>query len=121
MSRAKLWAGGIGVGLALIAICLGLYQFRWPISWMFPIEHTGKGMRIAQFHKGGFTSRGEGTRQLRQFAIFFDDGFDCEASDTSFAAVFVRPSAQARISTVLPSLSCASMSMPASIVGCTSS
>jgi hypothetical protein len=42
-------------------------------------------------------------------------------SSISFAAVCARPSAQARISTVLPSLSCASMSMPASFVGCTSS
>jgi len=44
-------------------------------------------MRIARFHKGGFSSTQEGTRQLAQFAIIFEDGFQCEGTDTSLAAV----------------------------------
>ena len=63
MSKVKLY-GGIAAVLVITALlCAGVYQLRWPISWLFPIEHTGKVMRIAQFSKGGWTSRGEETRQ----------------------------------------------------------
>ena len=87
MTRFKMGAAAAGVLVVLIVGCVGVYQFRRPISYLFPTTHTGTVLRIADFHKGGWSSRNENTGQLRQFAIFFEDGFDCEASDTSFAAV----------------------------------
>jgi hypothetical protein len=70
---------------------LGLVVLAWFargfLVRLIPIEHEGEVRRIADFHKGGFSSSGEKTHQLRQFAILFDGGFDCEASDTSFAVV----------------------------------
>lgn len=86
-TRTKLRLAAVGAVVLGLLACVGAWQFRWQLSWFFPIEHTGTVMRIGQFHKGGIVGRAEGTRQLNQFAIFFDDGFDCEGTDTSFAAV----------------------------------
>lgn len=87
MSRTRLIAGGVVAVVALALGCAGAVKFRRPLSWLAPIEHTGTVMRIAEFTKGGWNARNEDTRQLRQFVIVFDDGFDCEGYDTSFAAV----------------------------------
>lgn len=87
MSRTRLIAGGIVAALLAGLACAGAVTFRRPLSWFAPIEHTGKVMRIAEFSKGGWNARSEDTRQLRQFVIVFEDGFDCEGFDTSFAAV----------------------------------
>lgn len=77
--------------LGLLALLLGLPALLWlgrkPLTRLFPIEHEGVVMRIATFNKGGMRSKSENTHQLTQFAIIFEDGFDCEGSDTSFAAV----------------------------------
>ena len=73
-----------GVFLLLV---LGLWLGRGVVARILPIEHTGEVMRIAQFHKGGVLRGEQGTRQIRQFALVFSDGFMCEGTDTSFAAV----------------------------------
>ncbi len=86
MKRRLLLAALIAAVL-LVLLGVGGVWFRRPLSWLMPIDHTGTVLRIAEFSKGGLTSRTEDTRQLRQFAIIFDDGFDCEGVDTSFAAV----------------------------------
>ena len=44
-------------------------------------------MRIGTFSKGGILRGEVDTRQIRQFALIFEDGFQCEGTDTSFAAV----------------------------------
>ena len=75
------------VVVAVLAALLLAWKGRVLLSRFMPIDHEGTVMRIASFHKGGFRSAGEGTRQLNQFAIIFEDGFDCEGTDTSFAAV----------------------------------
>jgi len=80
--KQLLWIPVALVGLAAIA-----WFTRGVWVRLIPIHHEGEVRRIADFHKGGFSSRGEKTHQLRQFAILFDDGFNCEASDTSFAVV----------------------------------
>ena len=77
----------IWIPVGLTALAIGAWMSRTFWVRMFPIHHEGEVRRIADFHKGGFSSRGEKTHQLRQFAILFTDGFDCEASDTSFAVV----------------------------------
>lgn len=85
----KLRVAGIAIA-ALIAVGVALFavwQLRTPLTWLMPIDHEGEVMRIAKFHKGGWHSGGEKTRQLQQFAIIFEDGFDCEGTDTSFAAI----------------------------------
>ena len=74
-------SGGLLLGLLL------LWVLRVPLSRLFPIDHEGEVLRIASFNKGGFSRAEEGTRQLNQFAIIFADGFDCEGTDTSFAAI----------------------------------
>ena len=77
--------------IAPIAVILGLVVLSWlarhPLSRLLPIHHTGTVMRIAKFNKGGISRKAEETRQLTQFAIFFEDGFQCEGTDTSLAAV----------------------------------
>ena len=85
LTRGKLVGAGVVVaGVLLLAL---LWTGRTVVSRLIPITHTGEVMRIATFHKGGIQRRNEGTRQLNQFAIIFSDGFQCEGSDTSFAAV----------------------------------
>ena len=75
------------VAVAVLA-ALGLaWKSRLIVTRFFPIHHEGQVMRIASFHKGGVYSKSENTRQLNQFAIIFEDGFDCEGTDSSFAAV----------------------------------
>lgn len=59
------------------------------LARLLPVRHEGVVLRIAPFNKGGHNREGEGTRQLNQFALIFEDGFQCEATDTSFAAVKV--------------------------------
>lgn len=81
--RPLLWKGAGALVLLVVAIWL----LRVPLSRLFPIEHEGEVLRIASFNKGGFSRAEEGTRQLNQFAIIFADGFDCEGTDTSFAAI----------------------------------
>ncbi|MCB9766183.1 MAG: hypothetical protein H6739_40785 [Alphaproteobacteria bacterium] len=81
------WKAKILVLLALLALPVVAWKARFLLTRLFPIDHEGTVMRIATFRKGGFNSRNEDTRQLNQFAIIFDDGFDCEGYDTSLAAV----------------------------------
>lgn len=76
--------GGVVVFLLVVALA---WSFRHVLARFFPVEHEGEVMRIAQFHKGGFDKTREETRQINQFAIIFADGFQCEGTDTSFAAV----------------------------------
>ncbi len=76
----------ISVGV-LGLLLVSLWGARGVLARLFPIHHEGTVMRIATFHKGGMHQGEQGTRQIRQFAIIFDDGFQCEGSDTSFAAV----------------------------------
>ena len=85
MDRWKLYAAG-GV-LVVLLLAVGGWLSRGVLVRLFPIHHTGEVYRIGKFHKGGIASRGESTRQLNQFAIIFRDGFQCEGTDTSFAAV----------------------------------
>ena len=83
--RVAVGSGGL---VALSGLIFGVAVWlREPLSLLLPIHYTGKVSRIAHFSKGGLGSRAEGTRQLVQFAIFFEDGFDCEGYDTSFAAI----------------------------------
>ena len=79
----------IAIRLALAAILLlaAAWFARVPLSRLFPIHHTGQLKRIAVFHKGGFSRGPEGTRQLNQFALIFEDNFNCEGFDSSFAAL----------------------------------
>lgn len=65
----------------------GTWALRVPLSRIAPIDYTGEVMRIAKFNKGGINRDREGTHQLNQFALIFEDGFQCEGSDTSFAAI----------------------------------
>ena len=83
--RAKL----IGAGMVVAAVVLLFLAVGSRTIWtrLMPIHHSGELYRIADFHKGGITRRSEDTRQLRQFALIFADGFQCEGYDTSFAAV----------------------------------
>ena len=71
----------------LLIIVLSIWGTRRILSRFFPIDHSGKVLRIASFNKGGWSSKGEDTRQLNQFALIFEDGFNCEGTDTSFAAI----------------------------------
>lgn len=77
--------------VGLVAVLLGLTLIAWSgrsvVARFFPMRHEGTVLRIGTFDKGGFSQREQGTRQIRQFAIVFDDGFQCEGTDTSFAAV----------------------------------
>ena len=79
------------VKLAIVAVLIGLpllaWQARGVIARFFPIEHEGVVKRIGTFDKGFPRSSEQGTRQSRQFAILFEDGFSCEGYDTSFAAI----------------------------------
>lgn len=74
------------VGLSLLLIG-GAIAGRSLLARLFPVNHQGTVMRIASFHKGGMMQQDQGTRQVNQFAIIFADGFQCEGTDTSFAAV----------------------------------
>ncbi len=87
MDKMRIRLAVAGVLVLSILACLGIVRFRQTLTYFMPIEHTGTILRIADFHKGGFNSGNEGTRQLRQFAIIFEDGFDCEGTDTSLAAL----------------------------------
>ena len=77
--------------LALVVVPVVTLAAAWalrvPLSRLMPIRHDGVVLRIAAFNKGGRTRQAEGTRQLNQFAIIFEDGFQCEGTDTSFAAI----------------------------------
>lgn len=79
----------IALGIAFVGIiCSGItWKARSVLTRFFPIVHEGKVMRIATFHKGGHDRDREATRQINQFAIIFEDGFQCEGTDTSFAAI----------------------------------
>lgn len=81
----KKWLIGAGVVAALLLVAA--WMLRVPLSRLVPIRHEGSLARIESFHKGGFDRQREGTRQLAQFALIFDDGFICEGTDTAFAAV----------------------------------
>jgi hypothetical protein len=84
MKKVKIAALTIGLPIALL---VGVWALRFPLMRLFPIHHSGELARIAAFHKGGISRRSEGTRQLNQFALIFTDGFQCEGTDTSFAAI----------------------------------
>lgn len=75
--------------LSVILVVLGFlaWKARFVLTLLVPMNHTGKVMRISQFSKGGWSSDREHTRQLVQFAIIFEDGYTCEGTDTSFAAI----------------------------------
>lgn len=79
----------IALALAALLVLLigGAVAGRGLLARLFPIDHEGTVMRIASFHKGGMSARDQETRQVNQFAIIFADGFQCEGTDTSFAAV----------------------------------
>ena len=70
----------------LVLLSVGWFSRFWVIRFI-PIEYSGTVLRIASFNKGGWSSASEKTHQLNQFAIIFEDGFNCEGSDTSFAAI----------------------------------
>jgi hypothetical protein len=57
----------------------------WPR--FFPKNHTGVVKRIKPFAKSGHFGNDKNSKQRFQFAIIFEDGFDCEGYDTSFAAI----------------------------------
>lgn len=76
-----------GAAAALLALVLGAWAGRGVLTRFFPIHHSGTVMRIATFHKGGTRAADQGTRQIRQFALIFEDGFQCEGTDTSLAAI----------------------------------
>ena len=76
-----------GIVAALLALVVGAWAGRGVLTRFFPIAHTGTVMRIATFHKGGTRAADQGTRQIRQFALIFEDGFQCEGTDTSLAAI----------------------------------
>lgn len=75
------------LGLLLVLATGAALWGRQLLARLFPIEHQGQVKRIAQFHKGGALRGDQDTRQVNQFAIIFTDGFQCEGTDTSFAAV----------------------------------
>ena len=77
----------VGLGLLLVVLVAAAVSGRSVLARLFPMRHEGTVKRIAQFHKGGHDRRSEDTRQINQFAIIFEDGFQCEGTDTSFAAV----------------------------------
>ncbi len=79
----------VTLGAVVVALLLGLVAARGVLVRFIPIEHTGVIKRIERFNKGGIASKMEGTRQLVQFAIIFEDGFVCEGSDTALAAIKV--------------------------------
>ncbi len=87
MRRSRMVAAALAAAGIAALTCAGAWTLRRPLSLLFPIEHTGTLMRVAQFHKGGYSGRAEGTRQLRQIVLIFEDGFDCEGTDSSLAAV----------------------------------
>jgi len=72
------------VVILIVVVLAAAIKGRWVVARLLPIHHTGTVMRIKSFHKG-FSDNN--TRQQRQFAIIFEDGFDCEGFDTSLAAV----------------------------------
>ena len=76
------------VVLPLLVLALAWWG-RKPLVRLAPIEHHGVIKRIKPFHKGGISQKVEKTRQLNQFAMIFADGFECEGTDTSFAAIEV--------------------------------
>jgi hypothetical protein len=76
-----------GAAAALLALVLGAWAGRGVLARFFPVDHTGTVMRIATFHKGGTQAGDQRTRQIRQFALIFEDGFQCEGTDTSLAAI----------------------------------
>jgi hypothetical protein len=82
----KKWLIGGGILAGIVALLAGGWALRVPLSKLAPIDYTGKVMRIAKFHKGSITRSDADTRQLNQFAIIFEDGFQCEGTDSSFAA-----------------------------------
>ncbi len=75
------------VAAGCVALAIGVWSARGVVARFFPIKHEGTVMRVGTFHKGGFSRADQDTRQVRQFALIFDDGFQCEGTDTSFAAV----------------------------------
>lgn len=79
----------IAAGAAAVVVLLLILAWggRHVLVRVFPIRHEGRLARIAQFHKGGMGRADQGTRQINQFAMIFEDGFQCEGTDTSFAAV----------------------------------
>ena len=83
----KKWAIGGGVLATLLLVIGSAWALRGALARIFPIHHTGEVMRIATFHKGGIGRKDQGTHQINQFALIFRDGFQCEGSDTSFAAI----------------------------------
>ena len=76
----------VAAGVLLLVVG-GAWAGRGVVARFFPIRHQGTVMRIGTFHKGGMGASDQNTRQIRQFALIFEDGFQCEGTDTSFAAV----------------------------------
>jgi len=75
-----------GVVLLIVVLAVGWWGRRILVRLM-PIHHEGTVLRIKQFRKGYGSNRDNDTRQQNQFAIIFEDNFDCEGYDTSLAAV----------------------------------
>lgn len=70
------------MGIPLLVLVI-LWWARPVFVRLMPIRHEGVVQRIVPFNKGYRSN----TRQQVQFAIIFEDGFQCEGYDTSFAAV----------------------------------
>ena len=80
-------AKGAAVLGGIVAVLALGWSARGILARLAPIEHEGVVERIGQFHKGGLARGEQDTHQIRQFALIFEDGFLCEGSDTSFAAI----------------------------------
>lgn len=77
--RNKLLLIGVPILILLVA-----WWSRRLIVRLMPMDHEGVVLRISTFDKGW---RGGDTRQQRQFILYFEGGFECEAHDSSFAVV----------------------------------
>lgn len=84
MKRKLIAAAAVLLPLLLL---VGAWKARGILIRLMPVRHTGEVLRIGTFHKGGMGQRDQGTRQIRQFAVLFEDGFMCEGHDTSLSAV----------------------------------
>ncbi len=62
----------------LVLGCMGAVLLRVPLSKVVPVHHTGKVMRI--------TPLDAYTPEAR-LMVTFEDGFECQGNDDSFAAV----------------------------------
>ena len=81
------WKVKVAIVAVLVGVPLLAWQGRSLIARLMPIHHEGVVMRIGTFDKGYSHNSTGTTRQTKQFALLFEDGFNCEGHDTSFAAI----------------------------------